>query len=202
MKLRLHFSPASPFVRKVRVFADEAGLAELLDCVPTDVWGTASASFAENPLAKVPALIGPDGAFLNSLMCCEYLDTLHSGRRLIPVEPAARWPVLRLHALADGMTEATVAHVIEALRRPPEYVYAGYLERQLQRIGRALDVLEAMAPDFGEELDLGTIALACGLSYLDFRLPELDWRSARPSLARWEAVVAARPSLVATRPHV
>ena len=183
------------------VFAAEVGVADLIERVPTDLW-TETVDYADNPLGKIPTLIGPDGSFVNSLMCCEYLDTLHAGRRLIPVAPDARWPVLRLHGLADGIAEAAVAHVIESLRRPADHVYAGFLQRQRDRIERTLDAIEVVAPATRDGVDLGTIALGCTLAYLDFRLPDLDWRRTRPVLARWEAGFAARPAMVTTVPRL
>jgi len=130
MSLKLWYSPASPFVRKVLVFAHEAGLAEGLTLAHGDVWSPQTEITRDNPLGKVPALVTPDGVFAGSYLCCEYLDTLHAGTRLIPPAAPERWTVLQLHALADGIIEAAVATVIEQLRRPKELVYQGALDRQ------------------------------------------------------------------------
>ncbi len=202
MPLTLRYSPASPFVRKVLVFADEAGLADRIERVATDVWAPDTDIFRDNPLGKVPTLVSEDGTFVGSLLCCEYLDSLQAGRRLIPSAPAERWPVLRRHALADGIIEAAVAYVVEQLRRPPAFVHQGFLDRQADKIRRALDALEAQAGAFGQGADLATVTLGCALGYLDFRLPALDWRRARPALTHWEADFGARSSMVATRPHL
>ena len=48
--------------------------------------------------------------------------------------------------------------------------------------------------------DLGDITLAVALEYLDFRLPDIDWRAATPGLADWLAEAGMRPSMLATRP--
>jgi glutathione S-transferase len=202
MSLLLRYSPASPFVRKVLVCAHETGLADRIELAPTDVWAPDCDIVQDNPLGKVPALIGPDGTFIGSTLCCEYLDTLHDGPHLIPVIAAERWPVLQLHALADGIMEAAVAHVIERLRRPPAFIYDGYLERQASKIFRTLDAIESRVSAFSELVDLATTTLACALGYIDFRLPQLEWRRGRPELARWETVFSARPSLMATPPHL
>jgi glutathione S-transferase len=42
MSLKLWYSPASPFVRKVMVFAHETGLADSIALVPGDVWAADS----------------------------------------------------------------------------------------------------------------------------------------------------------------
>jgi glutathione S-transferase len=201
MALQLRYSAASPFVRKVMVFAQETGLADRIALEPTDVWAPETTIFRDNPLGKVPALVSEDGTFIGSLLCCEYLDTLHHGRRLIPQAPPARWRVLRLHALADGVMEAAVAAVVERLRRPEALVYQGNLDRQADKIRRALDALEGLAADLEPGADLATITLGCALGYLDFRHPQLGWRMGRPRLARWEEGFAVRPAMVATHPH-
>lgn len=202
MPLKLRYSPASPFVRKVLVFAHEAGLAERIELVPTEVWAPDTDIFRDNPLGKVPVLVSEEGTFFGSALCCEYLDSLQGGRRLIPSAPAERWPVLRRHALADGILDAAVAHVVEELRRPPAFVHRAFLDRQRDKIHRALDTLESQVAAIGDGADLATITLGCALGYLDFRLPPLDWRRGRPALARWEAAFARRPSMIATRPHL
>src|ERR1700730_12676674 len=96
MTLGLRYSPASPFVRKVLVFAHETGLADRIELVPTDVWAADSNLFRDNPLGQVPALVSDDGTFIGSALCWDYLDTLHCGSRLIPAVPRERWPVLQL----------------------------------------------------------------------------------------------------------
>jgi glutathione S-transferase len=202
MTLKLRYSPASPFVRKVLVFAHETGLAARIELVPTDVWAPDSSIFSDNPLGKVPALVSADGTFIGSALCCDYLDTLHAGRRLIPVEPGERWRVLQLHALADGIMEAAVARVVEELRRPKALVFQGNLDRQAEKIRRALDAIERKAATLGERVTLATITLGCALGYLDFRLPLLAWRTRRPALAVWDSVFAARPAMKATKPFV
>jgi glutathione S-transferase len=47
---------------------------------------------------------------------------------------------------------------------------------------------------------MGHVALACAMGYLDFRHGARNWREGRPNLAAWEAAMAQRPSLQATRP--
>jgi glutathione S-transferase len=199
-RLGLRYSGASPFVRKVRVAATEVGLSGRIELLPCDVWAPDSDIVRDNPLGKVPALISAEGTFVGSTLCCEYLDSLHVGPKLIPLEREARFRTWRRHALADGIMEAAVAHVIEALRRPPEFVYPGFLERQRQKIHYTLRVIEADLP--WSDIDIASITLACALGYLDFRLPDLDWRRMHPKTTAWDAVWAERPSMRATRPHL
>jgi glutathione S-transferase len=200
--MKLRYSSASPFVRKVLVFAHETGLASQIECVKTDVWADGSDIVKDNPLGKIPALITSDGTFIGSALCCEYLDSLHGGRRLIPAEMPQRWSVLQRHSLADGIIEAAVAYVVETIRRPEAFIYAGMQERQRAKIVRTLDRIEAMVGQGSGEIDLASITLGCALGYLDFRLANIDWRLACPALASWFAVFDERPSMRATKPHL
>lgn len=199
MSLKLWYSPASPFVRKVLVFAHEAGLAQSIVLDPGDVWAAETRITEDNPLGKVPALVTPDGVFAGSYLCCEYLDSLHAGPRLIPSNPRERWPALQLHAFADGIIEAAVATVIEQLRRPKELVYQGTVDRQSGKINRTLDKIASMA--LTQTPDIATITLGCALGYLDFRLPQLAWRDGRDALSQWYAPFSARKSMQATVPR-
>lgn len=199
MSMKLWYSPASPFVRKVMVFAHETGLADALTLVTGDVWSPDSPILKDNPLGKVPAMATPDGAFAGSYLCCEYLDSKHGGARLIPAEPRERWPVMQLYAFADGILDAAVASVVEKVRRPKEFVYQGALDRQKGKITGALDRIESMPLPKG--VDIAAITLGVALGYLDFRMPELGWRNNRPALAQWYETFSQRKSMQATVPR-
>ena len=199
MSLKLWYSPASPFVRKVMVFAHESGLADSLELVTGDIWAPDSAILKDNPLGKVPALLTPDGVFPGSYLCCEYLDSKHGGARLIPAEPHERWPVMQLYAFADGILDAAVAFVVEKVRRPKEFVYQGTLDRQQGKIAGALDRIASLPLPAG--VDISTITLGVALGYLDFRMPELAWRNNRPALAKWYETFSQRKSMLATVPR-
>lgn len=199
MSLKLWYSPASPFVRKVMVFAHEAGLADSIELASGNVWATDSPITKDNPLGKVPALVTPDGIFPGSYLCCEYLDSLHAGLRLIPSDARERWPVLQLHAFADGIIEATVASAIEQVRRPKELVYQGMLDRQRNKIIGTLDKIASL--ELSRAADIGSITLGCALGYLDYRMPQLDWRAGRTTLGQWYESFSQRKSMQATLPH-
>jgi glutathione S-transferase len=199
--MKLQYSSASPFVRKVLAVAHETGLEDKIERIETEVWASNTEGLDNNPLRKIPALTTAQGTFLGSGLCCEYLDSLHNGRPLIPREIPQRWHVLQRHALADGVIEAAVGHVAETLRRPSAFTYAGMLERQSNRIFRTLHVVEKSAGAFTADIDLASITLGCALGYLDFRLPELDWRPSYPALASWFGEFDQRSSMRATKPH-
>ncbi len=62
--MKLHWSPRSPFVRKVMIFAHETGLAERITCVRTVAImnDPNPVLLADNPLNKIPTLVLDDGA--------------------------------------------------------------------------------------------------------------------------------------------
>ena len=198
MKLRV--SPTSPYVRKVVIFAIETGLSDQIEQVPTLAWAPDTDLPKDNPLGKIPTLIADDGqSVYDSHVICEYLDTLHTGAKLIPAAGPARIAQLRLHALADGILDAGVAVRIELGIRPQDYQWQGWVDRQTAAVNRALDVMEQECTAWGDEFLFGQIAAVTALGYVDYRL-NLKWRDNRPDLAAWFVKVSQRPSVVATVP--
>ena len=105
----MHWSPRSPFVRKVMVFAHEVGVAGRIDCVRTvaAMMKPHPDMMRDNPLSKIPTLVLDDGAVLyDSSVICEYLDHLHDGPKLFPLPFAERMTALRRQALGDGLLDA------------------------------------------------------------------------------------------------
>lgn len=199
--MKLRYSPTSPYVRKVRVTAIERSVTTL-ELVPTDTWSLPSELVAENPLGKVPSLMTDDGMVLyDSPVICEYIDAMapDTGSRLFPSEQPARWRVLRLQALGDGMMDAAVERYVE-LTRPVDRQMEDWIQRQRRSLERALDTLDASVHELDGAVHIGTIAVACALGYLDLRFTVDDWRAGRPGLARWFDGIARRHSMVATAP--
>ncbi len=197
--LVLRSSPASPFARKVRIAAAILGLSERIEVAAADTGDPADSLRRQNPLGKIPALIGEDGeAIFDSRVILEYLDWLAGAGALIPSDPAARFKVLTLQALADGIMDAAILQVYEQRFREPALRSAKWLDYQADKAARALASLEPSPPEASAR-DAGAIALACALGYLDLRF-EGRWRSAHPRLAAWlEAFSAAVPAFEATR---
>jgi glutathione S-transferase len=196
-RMRLHWSPRSPFVRKVMVAAHELGLADRIHRVRTVVRMVQPNTdlLPDNPLSKIPTLVLADGTVLiDSVVICEYLDALAGGGKLLPTPGPERWTALARHALGNILILWRNERDKPEEKRTPEL-----LDSFAVKTGAALDRLErdatalAAAP-FG----IGHIAVGCCCSYLDFRFPDLDWRSGRPSLAAWHEGFRARPSAQAT----
>src|SRR5512143_2032868 len=105
--MRIYFAPVSPYARKVRVLAHEAGIHDRIHWLPVDPLNSEELRRI-NPLGKVPALLLPDGrSYCDSPLICEYLDAV-SGHRAFPSVGEARWRALRLQALGDGLCDALV----------------------------------------------------------------------------------------------
>lgn len=187
--MELFSTPASPFARKVRVLIRQTGQDGAVRI--TNVAITPTQPSAEvvrhNPAGKVPTLVTDDGAsLLDSRVICEYLDSLHSGEKLIPAAGAARWRALTAQALGDAIMDAGVLIRYEQVSRPREFFWRDWQQAQAGRALRIVATLEDQAAEFGDRMDIGTIAVGCALSYLDFRFPEtIDWRAAHPRLADW-----------------
>jgi glutathione S-transferase len=204
MTMKLWYSPASPFARKVRVSAIELGLARRVELAQVTVQPSRpNLELArENPLIKIPALKAGDGTVLyDSRVICEYLDALAGGNRLFPASGAARWDALRRQALGDGIMDAGILRRYELAQRPEALHWPEWLAGQQAKIDHGLDAAEREAPAWGDAFDIGHLTLACGLGWLDFRFPDSGWRAPRPRLAAWFARVSARPSLAQTVPH-
>jgi glutathione S-transferase len=200
--MKLFYSQTSPFVRKCLVAAHELDLAERLELLPAAAHpvNRDRSVVARNPLGKIPTLVTDEGAVLfDSRVICEYLNALGDGH-LLPAAGAARFNVLADQALADGLMDAAVLARYESTLRPESLRWADWSGGQMEKVGSALSDFERRAATWGGRMDLGTIALGCGLGYLDFRYPDLDWRAESPSLARWYAQFAARESMTKTRP--
>jgi glutathione S-transferase len=193
--MRLHWSPRSPFVRKVMIAAHELGLADRIATVRTRVSMTEphAGILADNPIGKIPTLVLEDGtALYDSGVICEYLDAL-AGGTLVPRDGPARWTALRRHALGTGFLDMLILWRYERARVEP---HPGVLAGFEGKAAATLAALEAEAPALGRDaFSIGHLALGCALGYLDFRFAELGWREGRPALAAWAEGFAARPSV-------
>lgn len=197
--MTLRSSPPSPFGRKVKITASILGLSDQIKVETTDTNDPDGSLKRQNPLAKIPTLVLEDGFCLyDSHVICEYLDSLHDGQKLFPTDKA-RWPALRLAALADGLMEAALLLVYEKRIRPEATWNAQWIGMQQQKIDTAIDQLEDEQKKLSARPDIGEISLACALGYLDLR-HEGKWRERHPRLVAWLDDFAAKiPAFEATR---
>ena len=196
--MKLAYSPASPYVRKVTACAIKRGLNDKIERLKI---GTTDPELLKyNALSKVPTLILDDGTCLfDSPVICEYLDSVGSEPKLFPAVGPARWKALTQEALADGILDATQPRRRE-IALPQDEGRKGYIELQQSKVKRALDALEKEAGSLGELTTIGEITIGCALGYLDFRYANEPWRPGHPKLEAWYAKVVKLPPLADTMP--
>lgn len=196
--MKLRSSPASPFGRKVKIAAYVLDLADRIETVQADTNDAGDSLRIENPLGKIPCLILADGmAVYDSRVIVEHLDQLAGGGKILPAEPKARIRSLTLQALADGMMDAGLQMIYEQRWRSEAMRDAKWVAYQQAKLDRALAVLEA-APPSGP-IEIGQIALACALGYLDLRFGGA-WRAGHPGMVTWlDGFAAQVPSFEKTR---
>jgi glutathione S-transferase len=194
----LRSSPTSPFGRKVALAAAILGLSDRIEVVVADTNDPDDALRRQNPLGKVPTLILEDGRPLyDSAIIVEYLDMVAGGGKSIPTGPW-RFVALTRQALADGIMDAALLQVYEQRFREPEFRSSKWLEHQAGKVARGLAAAEE-GPPAASSRDVGAIALACALGYLDLRFAGA-WRADHPTLVAWLAgFAAAVPAFEATR---
>ncbi len=193
----LRYSAASPYARKIRIAAELLGLTSRIEVVAASTADPNDTLRRQNPLGKIPTLSLEDGSALyDSRVIADYLDHLGGGK-LIPADPSRRFDVLRLQALGDGVNDAALLIRYETATRRPELRDQDAIDLQQGKIDRALETLES-APPSGP-INIGQIAVACALGYLDLRF-EGAWRADCPKLVAWlEDFEAAVPSFAATK---
>jgi glutathione S-transferase len=195
----------SPYVRKVRVVMAEKKLD--YQFLPEDVWSASTQIGTSNPLGKVPCLVMEGGeAVFDSRVIVEYLDTLSPVGKLIPAQGRERAEVKTWEALADGLLDAAILARLEATwaGRTDEQRSDAWIERQMGKVHAALKSMSQGLGDkpfcSGIHLSLSDLAVGCALGYLDFRFPDIDWRSSYPNLAKLSEKLFLRQSFVDTRP--
>ena len=191
--MKLYYSDASPYARKVRIVAAEKNIPLELEFV--SAFEDPKQLHAANPIGKVPTLqIDADLALGESMQICQYLESLTAEPKLHSVDVG----VLRRDAFAIGLMDALIRIILES-RRPQEVQHQPWVDRQFHAIERTLDVLETET--FGKDFTIDQITLVCALCYMEFRLPDFNWRSNHPKLAEWLQKVSERKSVKDTIPR-
>ena len=194
----LHWSPRSPYVRKVMIAAHEMGLSDRIRTVRTIVGGTTphQALMKINPLGRIPTLELDDGTVIyDSPVVIEYLDTLHAGPKLFPAAWPERLPALRRHALGQGMLDCALPLLAEGFR-PPERQSEPHKALWQAKLRASVAALEQEADALGSSaFTVGHLAIGVALAYLDFRFADLAWRDGHPNLTAWHETFNARPSV-------
>jgi glutathione S-transferase len=202
--MKLIGSLTSPYVRKVRIVMAEKKLDFQL--LLEDVWQHDDI-LQSNPLGKVPCLVMEGGeAVFDSRVIVEYLDLLSPVGKLIPATGRERIEVRTWEALSDGLLDAAILARMEAIwpGRTAEQRSQAWIDRQMSRVDTALAAMSRGLADkpycVGIHLSLADIAVGCALGYLDFRYPQIDWRTRHPNLVKLADKLATRQSFKDTLP--
>jgi glutathione S-transferase len=196
----LRSAPPSPFGRKVKIAASLLGLAGELTVIATDTVNPDDPLRSDNPLGKIPALVLEDGLVVHdSAVIVEYLDMRAGGGRVIPKSGLDRIRVLTLQSLAEGLMDAALLQVYEGRWREADKHERKWLDHQAGKVSRTLAWLETHPPEITGEVNVGHIAVACALGYLDLRFAG-SWRADHPRLIAWlDGFAAMTPAFEATR---
>lgn len=191
--MKLYYSDASPYARKVRIVAHEKNIP--LELIPVVAADDPPELHKANAIGKVPTLVLKNGSALGeSGHICIYLESLKAEPKVHSTDPG----ILRRDALAIGLMDALVRHVLE-VRRPGDKQWGAWRDRQHRAVTRTLAVLEQ--ENFGEVFTIDQITLITALGYLDLRLPDFGWRKSHPKLAKWSEKLLARKSVKETIPQ-
>jgi glutathione S-transferase len=194
--MKLTFSAASPFARKVRIAAIELGLIDRIEFVPTAVApATPNDEYSKiTPLKKLPVLITDDGSvILDSYVIVEYLDELAGGGKLIPASGPDRWKVKSDHSMLQGMLDSMLLCRYERMVRPQKW--QGWDDDHWNRAWMGMARFNGKPELLSRPLDIVQIALACVLGYADFRYPDCGWRKVYPNLDAFNERMLTRQSV-------
>jgi glutathione S-transferase len=204
--VRLYVTPASPWVRRVRVAILELGIEDRFEFVQTKwphSWGTKTVAHPADfvtatPAQRIPALVTADFSLTDSHSICDYINGELGGYRLLAREGASRWRALADMSVAGAIIEAQILRRAELLRSEHERS-ADFLGKMQERSLRCFGALEKRVPPAGDAFDLAQITTAVACSYETWRYGD-EWRAVAPGLAAWHDAVAERPSMKATAP--
>jgi glutathione S-transferase len=196
--MKLYYQTHSPYARKVLVMAIELGLADRLEVIHHETSPTTrnETIYQVNPLGKVPVLVLENGEVLyDSIIICDYLDTMHQNQKLIPAQGPERYQAMRLHALAQGLCDVGIKLRWEVERRPVHLRYPAYGEGQKYKLEESYRYLEQQV-DFIGPMNVGHVALGTALDWIVFR--KLSNFSMHPRLHAWYLRFCDRASMKAT----
>ncbi len=200
--MKLTFSPASPFARKVRIAAIELGLIDKIELVPETVTpGQVNEEYSKiTPLKKLPVLITNEGdVILDSYVIVEYLDEIGAGA-LIPGYGRKRWQVKTDHSLLDGMLDSMLLCRYEKITRPKGLQWQAWSDDHWNRAWTGMARFENRDDVLNGPLDVAQIGLVCVLGYADFRFADCGWRKAFPKLDKFHQKMLERPSVKISLP--
>jgi glutathione S-transferase len=176
----------SPFVRRVAATMTQYGLS--FDRHNLSVFGDRAEVMRLNPLGKVPALILDDGeTLIESALIIDYLDELVDDENILtPRAGARRRQILRIAAIAAGISERAVQLRSETVRRPINLESPEFIEAYIASIRASIDFLERSIEgewSCGDGPTHADFAITASLGHLTARVGEFSDLSIWPKLA-------------------
>jgi glutathione S-transferase len=193
--MKLYGTTTSPFVRRVRVVATEAGVTlGMVNTAPDD--GQAQLR-AASPVWKVPVLEVGDRTIFDSRAIIDWITTVHGWGRLAP--PRDRWHASNHLNAIDGALESAIS-VFYLRRDGMDVTNLAFAHRQRDRATAIFDWLgaELEAARFGREPGIAELSLICTLDWMAFRdaypVADLGDRFDRVrALLAWDSVSSTTP---------
>ncbi|MGY9027580.1 MAG: glutathione S-transferase family protein [Candidatus Puniceispirillales bacterium] len=199
---KLSFSPASPYVRKVRMAAFKAGMDKKLELITANTQDEKDDIRNLNPLGKIPIVTKPDGSSLfDSRVIIDHFNRVGGG--LIPDNGDDRDTVLTRAALVEGLIDASLLIVYSDRYAGGETPSKVWADLQKGKIDRTLDFLENDLTNWTNPIgfDLANIGLVTALGYLTFREVR-DWKTNRPKMQEWYQNIGSNlPGFDETKPY-
>ena len=198
-KPQLHGTPLSHFTRKLRIL-----LAEL--CVNFDfvrassVLATSPASYADNPLLRLPTLVHAGTTVFDSDHIARYLVATYDPKDNLRVRSERVRDMNRL-AVVTGIMNNVVVLLLARRGGLADIDKVAYFRKLTTAIDTALAWLDGDADPEDESFDYRDIAMICMWQHLEHYglVPHLE-KHAR--VAARVARFAARPSVASTTPAV
>ena len=194
--MKLLYTKRSPYARKVKVIALEKNIP--LEYVDEDLQKKSQRLLGANPLGKVPTLVLDNGTTVfDSPVICQYLDGLKEKPLMIPHGSIERIEVLKWEAFADDLSSAAINLYMEKVRHPND-THKDFTATMENNIKTAYAYIESNLSKL-KEFNLASIAVACAIGYIHFRLPHLKVQG---SLAQWFEDISKRPSMAQSIPVI
>ena len=196
--MKLAYSPASPYVRKVTACAIKRGI-DKQDRADEDRHDRSGA------LEVQSAVQGADADHRRWLPALRQPGDLRVSRQrsaraqALPGAGPARWKALTQEALGDGILDATQPRRRE-IALPQDEGRKGYIELQQGKVKPPSPSSRRRPPRSATSTTIGEITIGCALGYLDFRYANEPWRPGHPKLDAWYAKVVKLPPLAETMP--
>lgn len=182
--MQLYDSPTSPFARKVKMLLIITGLIDKTEIITTSFESDELRKV--NPLGKVPALVDGKTTLFDSPLICEYLDEKYEEAghsSLFHCGKSDYYRVQSAHALANGILDAAVSSMMESRRETEQSPY--WLARWQTAMEAGIKNVDTNILGSASTINIATIATLSALGYLNFRLPQHDWRRWNPNLSDW-----------------